>query len=75
MSDNDYEEAIAAFISKRGVTRCPTACLAPTQAKISAADRERLQIRAAELEARRLERQSEFCRRMFGPPAEEARVL
>lgn len=75
MTDNDYEEAIAAFISKRGVTRCPTACLAPTQAKISAADRERLQIRAAELEERRLERRSELWQRMFGPPAQEARVL
>lgn len=75
MTDNDYDEAIAAFISKRGVTRCPTVCLSPTHAQIGAADRERLQIRAAELEAQRLERQSEFWRRMFGPLAREARVL
>lgn len=31
--------AIAAFIEKYGVKRCPTACAVPTQASVSAADR------------------------------------
>jgi|HubBroStandDraft_6_1064221.scaffolds.fasta_scaffold2660196_2 hypothetical protein len=38
MSQHD-DDAIAAFISASGVTRCPTACAAPTQAVIAAADR------------------------------------
>lgn len=31
--------AIAAFIKKHGVKRCPTACAVPTQASVPAADR------------------------------------
>ena len=31
--------AIAEFIRSRGITRCPTACVLPTQGLISAADR------------------------------------
>lgn len=72
MTKSDYDAAVAAFIRHRGVTRCPTACLLPTQASVSAADRERLEIRAAELESRRLERRSEEWRRLFGPLAQEA---
>ena len=35
----DERAAIAAFIEKHGVKRCPTACVVPTQASVSAADR------------------------------------
>lgn len=38
MSQHD-DDAIAAFIRASGVTRCPTACAAPTQAVVAAADR------------------------------------
>jgi hypothetical protein len=38
MSQHD-DDAIAAFIRASGATRCPTACVAPTQAVIAAADR------------------------------------
>ncbi len=38
MSQND-NDAIAAFIRTSGVTRCPTACVAATQAVVAAADR------------------------------------
>jgi len=38
MSQHD-DDAIAAFIRASGVTRCPTACVAPTQAVIAATDR------------------------------------
>jgi len=55
MSRN-YEEEIAAFIRKKGVTRCPTACAAPTHASGDAADRAALRERAAKMEARREER-------------------
>jgi hypothetical protein len=43
LSPGEYEAAVAAFIRSRGVTRCPTACLARTQASVPAADREALE--------------------------------
>lgn len=75
MTRSDYDAAIAAFMRSKGVTRCPTACLLPTQASVSVVDRERLQRQAAELETRRLERQTAHWRRLFGASAAEARTL
>jgi hypothetical protein len=43
-SSSEYEAAVAAFIRDRGVTRCPTACLARTQASVPAADRAALEL-------------------------------
>jgi hypothetical protein len=37
------EAAVAEFIRTRGVTRCPTACVLPTQGSVAAADREALE--------------------------------
>jgi hypothetical protein len=56
MSQSDYEAEIAAFIRKKGITRCPTACAAPTYASGSAADRAALRQRAERLEALREEK-------------------
>ena len=42
-SSSDYEAAVAAFIRNRGITRCPTVCLARTQASLPAADRAALE--------------------------------
>ena len=39
-------EAVAEFIRTRGITRCPTACVLPTQALVGAADRAELQAHA-----------------------------
>ncbi len=39
MSEADYEAAVAAFLSTKGVTRCPTVCAVPTQATVADADR------------------------------------
>jgi hypothetical protein len=58
--EDDPEAAVAEFIRKRGVTRCPTACVLPTQGLVAAADRaaleehavERDRIRRAKLAAR-----------------------
>lgn len=36
---DEREAAIAAFIRKHGVKRCPTACAVATQASVPAADR------------------------------------
>jgi hypothetical protein len=56
MTQQEHDAAIAAFISQKGVTRCPTACAVPTHASIAAADRQALRQRAEEREARREER-------------------
>jgi hypothetical protein len=47
MSYEEYEAAVAAFIRRNGVTRCPTACALPTQAAPAAADQAALQRYAA----------------------------
>jgi len=51
MSPEDQEALIAAFIRKTGVTRCPTACVAPTRASGSSADRAALRQRFDRLES------------------------
>ncbi len=53
MTWRDDEAAIAAFIRKRGITRCPTVCLLPTQGTVSATDRAALRRREAVLEEQR----------------------
>lgn len=58
--EDDPAAAVAEFIRKRGVTRCPTACVLPTQGLVAAADRvalkehaiERDRVRRARLAAR-----------------------
>ena len=39
ISDKDSETEVAEFIRTKGVTRCPTACVLPTQGLVAAADR------------------------------------
>jgi hypothetical protein len=56
MSETDYEAAIAAFLSTRGVTRCPTVCAVPTQATVAEADRAAYRDYVAAQEAARLEK-------------------
>jgi hypothetical protein len=59
-AQDDPEAAVAEFIRKKGVTRCPTACVLPTQGLVAAADRAALEehavtrdrIRRAKLAAR-----------------------
>jgi hypothetical protein len=52
ISDKNSETEVAEFIRTKGVTRCPTACILPTQASVATADREAL----GEYAARRAER-------------------
>jgi hypothetical protein len=47
------EHSVQEFIRTRGITRCPTACLVPTQAAIADTDRIALTAHAAALERRR----------------------
>ena len=52
ISEQDSATAVAEFIRTRGVTKCPTACVLPTQGSVASADREAL----GEYAARRAER-------------------
>ena len=51
-SDEDCASEVAEYIRVKGVTKCPTACVLPTQASVADADREAL----GEYAARRAER-------------------
>jgi len=57
MSKADYQAAIAAFLSTKGVTRCPTVCVVPTQATVAEADRAAYRDYVAAKETARLEKQ------------------
>ena len=50
---SDYEVVIAEFIRTNGITRCPTACVLPTQGSIDAADRVALEKHAVAQERMR----------------------
>lgn len=54
MSDSEYAQAVADFLSRRSVTRCPTACVIPTHANVTEADRLALRDHDAAREAARL---------------------
>ena len=70
MSESEYAKAVAEFMSRKGVTRCPTVCAVPTHASIAAADRQALRRRAEEREARIEERrQRDVAMYRFGHAA------
>jgi hypothetical protein len=56
MPPTEYEAAMAEFLSKNSVTRCPTACVAPTQTAVADADRAALRNYSAVREAARIEK-------------------
>jgi hypothetical protein len=49
----DYEAVLAEFIRTKGITRCPTACLLPTQGSIDEADKAALESHAVAQERSR----------------------
>ena len=53
MSETEYASAVAEFLRKKGVTRCPTACIIPTHASVAEADRVALRDYDAAREATR----------------------
>lgn len=69
MSRNNDDAAIAAFLRSKGVTRCPTACAAPTHAYGSAADRQALRQRAERLDAMRKQKAQQAWARAIGVAA------
>jgi len=60
MSENEYAAAVAEFLRKKGVTRCPTACVVPTRANVPAADRAALRDYDAAREVARQERLNRY---------------
>jgi hypothetical protein len=60
MSQNEYDAAIAEFMRKKGITRCPTACAVPTHAAVSEADRAALASYNAAKEAARAEKAKSY---------------
>ena len=69
MSDEDCD-AVAEFIRSRGITRCPTACVLPTQGLITAADRIALEQYAVARDRVRRERAAARWRRMLAEAAQ-----
>ena len=63
MSQTDYEAALAEFLAKRAVTRCPTAAAVPTHGDIGAADRAALRDHVAVQETAR---QAKYQQRFAG---------
>ncbi len=56
MPQTKHEAAIAEFLRKNSVTRCPTACVAPTRTAVADADRVALRTYSANKEAARIEK-------------------
>jgi hypothetical protein len=68
MSEADYEAAVAAFLSTKGVTRCPTVCAVPTQATVADADRAAYRDYIAAQETARQEKLKSAQLAHFPPP-------
>jgi hypothetical protein len=65
MPGTDCEAAVAEYIRTRGVTRCPTACVLPTQGSVAAADQEALEVHAARRDRLRRERVAARAQRFY----------
>jgi len=62
----DREAVITEFIRTRGITRCPTACVLPTQGSIDAADRAALEQHAVAQERSRQAKAAARARLFWG---------
>jgi hypothetical protein len=56
MTDSEYQAAVAAYLTKNSVTRCPTVCVVPTRTKIAESDRAAYRDYVATKESARSER-------------------
>ena len=72
---SDYEAVIAEFVRTKGITRCPTACVLPTQGSIDPADQVALEKHAVAQERLRqtkaAARARVFWNVSFPPPGEK----
>jgi hypothetical protein len=62
MESIEQEAIIAEFIRIKGITRCPTACVSPTQASLDAADRAALEEHAIARDRSRRARMADRAR-------------
>ena len=60
MSENEYAAAVAEFMCKKGITRCPTACVVPTHGNVNEADRVALRDYDAAREAARQQKLNRY---------------
>ncbi|MGH7093523.1 MAG: hypothetical protein ACREFB_08330 [Stellaceae bacterium] len=56
MTEAEYDAAVSEFMRKKGVTRCPTACVVTTHADLGESDRAALRDYNAAREATRLDK-------------------
>lgn len=56
MTESEYAAQIEEFMRRRGVTRCPTACVVPTHGAVAESDRAQLRNYNETREAARLEK-------------------
>ena len=66
ISDTEYAQLVAEFLGNKGVTRCPTACVVPTDASVSDADRIALRSYEATREAARRARRHGLRNYLYG---------
>jgi hypothetical protein len=66
ISDDDCNTVIAEYIRRKGVTRCPTACVVPTQASVTEADRVALEEYRSTRERQRREKAAARARSVLG---------
>jgi hypothetical protein len=66
ISDDNCETVIAEYIRTKGVTRCPTACVVPTQASVNEADRAALEEYRSARERQRREKAAARVRLFWG---------
>ena len=65
-SEHNHQAIIAEYIRTKGVTRCPTACVVPTQASVTEADRAALKEYAVERARQRREKAAARARLLWG---------
>lgn len=55
-TDSEYAAAVADFLRKKSITRCPTVCVVPTRGSVPEADRAALRNYNEAREAARMEK-------------------
>jgi len=66
LSTEDCQTVIAEYIRTKGVTRCPTACVVPTQGSVTEADRAALEEYRSERDRQRREKAVARARLFWG---------
>jgi hypothetical protein len=69
---SNYEAVMAEFVRTKGITRCPTACVLPTQGSIDAADRVALEKHAVAQERVRQTKAAARARLFWSVPPPRA---